>query len=50
MKSWDFRAIATFFYNVSAVTCFRFDAPLEICLNYHPSSDASSTAKQAPIV
>ncbi len=50
MNSWEFRTIATFFGNVFAVTYFRFDVPLAFCLNYHPSSDASSTAKQAPIV
>lgn len=50
MNSWEFRTIATFFSNVLAVTGFRFDVPLAFCLNYLPSSDASSTAKQAPIV
>ena len=50
MKSCEFRTIATFFGNVSPVTQFRFDAPRAFCLNYLPSSDASSTAKQAPIV
>ena len=50
MNSWEFRTIATFFGNVLAVTGFRFDSPLTFCLNYLPSSDASSTAKQAPIV
>ena len=50
MKSCEFRTIATFSSNVSAVTRFRFDVPRAFCLNYLPSSDASSTAKQAPIV
>ena len=50
MKSCEFRTIATFFGNVLAVTSFRFDVPSAFCLNYLPSSDASSTAKQAPIV
>ena len=50
MNSWEFRTIATFFGNVSAVTSFRFDVLRAFCLNYLPSSDASSTAKQAPIV
>ncbi|GAA9115088.1 hypothetical protein BTM330_15640 [Helicobacter pylori] len=50
MNSWEFHTIATFFGNVSAVTEFRFDAPRAFCLNYLPSSDASSTAEKAPIV
>ena len=50
MKSCEFRTIATFSGNVCGVTLFCFDAALDFCLNYLPSSDASSTAKQAPIV
>ena len=50
MNSWEFRTIATFFGNVLAVTPLRFDVPIAFCLRYLPSSDASSTAKQAPIV